>query len=142
MWWAPAARSGEAPAFTLVRAYVEPPAGIEPATPSLPFVWSRSIEARAQVNVTRVTVSDRQAPPVPAPYGTQLARPVSLKPGCQDEGDQRRTRLDPRTPVRQSVAVGPDTTGTGPADRGAAGAVRAELLRIDLATICELAACS
>jgi hypothetical protein len=28
------------------------------------------------VKVTRVTVSDRQAPPEPAPYGTQLARPA------------------------------------------------------------------
>jgi hypothetical protein len=29
--------------------------------------------------VTRVTVSDRQAPPAPAPYGTQMARrPVML----------------------------------------------------------------
>ena len=31
---------------------VEPPAGIEPATPSLPFVWSFPIEEWAQVNVT------------------------------------------------------------------------------------------
>jgi hypothetical protein len=28
------------PAFPLVRAYVEPPAGIEPATPSLPWMCS------------------------------------------------------------------------------------------------------
>ena len=55
---------------------VEPPAGIEPATPSLPFVWSRSYKGAAQVKVTRVTMSDRQAPPEPAPYGTQLARPA------------------------------------------------------------------
>jgi hypothetical protein len=53
---------------------VEPPAGIEPATPSLPFVWSPPIEEAAQVTVTRVTVSDRQAPPAPALYGTQMAR--------------------------------------------------------------------
>jgi hypothetical protein len=33
-----------------------------------------AVEAVAQVNVTRVTVSDRQAPPVPAPYGTEMAR--------------------------------------------------------------------
>jgi hypothetical protein len=35
----------------LVRAYVEPPAGIEPATPSLPFVLPRtcSRERRGQV---------------------------------------------------------------------------------------------
>jgi hypothetical protein len=32
------------------------------------------IEASAQVKVTRVTVTDRQTPPEPAPYGTQLAR--------------------------------------------------------------------
>ena len=32
------------------------------------------VEAWAQVNVTRVTVSDRQAPPEPARYGTQMAR--------------------------------------------------------------------
>src|SRR4029453_10121643 len=32
------------------------------------------IEGAAQVKVTRVTVSDRQAPPEPAPYGTQMAR--------------------------------------------------------------------
>ena len=36
----------------------------------------------AQVNVTRVTVNDRQAPPEPAPYGTQMARgPVCLNLG-------------------------------------------------------------
>jgi hypothetical protein len=52
---------------------VEPPAGIEPATPSLPFVWSRSYRGAAQVDVTRVTASDRQALPEPAPYGTQMA---------------------------------------------------------------------
>jgi hypothetical protein len=38
------------------------------------------IEESAQVNVTRVTVSDRQAPPAPAVYGTQMARP----PTCGD----------------------------------------------------------
>jgi hypothetical protein len=38
---------------------VEPPAGIEPATPSLPFVLSRSYIEVAQVKVTRVTLSDR-----------------------------------------------------------------------------------
>jgi hypothetical protein len=58
---------------------VEPPAGIEPATPSLPFVWSRSIEAWVQVEVTSVTVSYRQAPSDTARYGTEMARwPVSL----------------------------------------------------------------
>jgi hypothetical protein len=36
------------------------------------------IEEAAQVNVTRVTVSDRQAPPAPAVYGTQMARPPPL----------------------------------------------------------------
>jgi hypothetical protein len=34
------------------------------------------IEEWAQVNVTRVTVSDRQRPPVPAACGTQMARPA------------------------------------------------------------------
>jgi hypothetical protein len=43
---------------------------------SLPFVWSRSYRGVSAVKVTRVTVSDRQAPPEPAPYGTQLARPA------------------------------------------------------------------
>jgi hypothetical protein len=48
-------------------------------TPSLPFVWSRSIEAWVQVEVTAVTVSDRQAPSATARYGTEMARwPVSL----------------------------------------------------------------
>jgi hypothetical protein len=36
MWSAPTAPDGDSPAFPLVRASVEPPAGIEPATPSLP----------------------------------------------------------------------------------------------------------
>jgi hypothetical protein len=31
---------------------VEPPAGIEPATPPLPFVWSLPTEGLAQVSVT------------------------------------------------------------------------------------------
>jgi hypothetical protein len=61
---------------------VEPPAGIEPATPSLPFVWSRSYRGAVQVKVTRVTVSDRQAPPETVPYGTQMARrPIRLNLG-------------------------------------------------------------
>ena len=49
-------------------------------TLSLPFVWSRSyIEAWVQVEVTSVTVSDRQAPSDTARYGTEMARwPVSL----------------------------------------------------------------
>jgi hypothetical protein len=55
----------------LVRACVEPPAGIEPATSSLPFVWSRSYRG---VGAGQRDVSDRQAPPVPAPYGMQMAR--------------------------------------------------------------------
>jgi hypothetical protein len=33
----PALNTDSRPAFALVRAYVEPPAGIEPATPSLPW---------------------------------------------------------------------------------------------------------
>src|SRR5215216_7586263 len=36
MWSAATARDGDSPAFPLVRAGLEPPAGIEPATPSLP----------------------------------------------------------------------------------------------------------
>jgi hypothetical protein len=37
-WSAPTAPDDDSPAFALVRAYVEPPAGIEPATPSLPCI--------------------------------------------------------------------------------------------------------
>jgi hypothetical protein len=37
MWSATTAPIGDSPAFALVRACVEPPAGIEPATPSLPW---------------------------------------------------------------------------------------------------------
>ena len=37
MWSAATAPDGDSPAFPLVRACVEPPAGIEPATPSLPW---------------------------------------------------------------------------------------------------------
>jgi hypothetical protein len=55
----PAPDADNQPAFPLARAYVEPPAGIEPATPSLPFVLSRSYIEVAQVKVTRVTLSDR-----------------------------------------------------------------------------------
>src|SRR5829696_9181183 len=66
----------------------EPPAGIEPATPSLPFVWSRSYRGAVQVKVTRVTVSDRQQPPETAPYGTQMARrPVRLNLGRRGRHD-------------------------------------------------------
>jgi hypothetical protein len=36
MWSATTATDGDSPAFALVRACIEPPAGIEPATPSLP----------------------------------------------------------------------------------------------------------
>jgi hypothetical protein len=38
MWSATTAPDGDSPAFPLVTAYVEPPAGIEPATPSLPWI--------------------------------------------------------------------------------------------------------
>jgi hypothetical protein len=38
---------------------VEPPGGIEPPTPSLPFVLSPSIEEQAQVKVTGVAVAAR-----------------------------------------------------------------------------------
>jgi hypothetical protein len=41
-WSAATAPDGDSSAFPLVRGCVEPPAGIEPATPSLPFVWSLS----------------------------------------------------------------------------------------------------
>ena len=37
MWSATTAPGDDSPAFALVGAYVEPPAGIEPATPSLPW---------------------------------------------------------------------------------------------------------
>ena len=36
MWSPPTVLDGDSPAFRLVRDCVEPPAGIEPATPSLP----------------------------------------------------------------------------------------------------------
>jgi hypothetical protein len=73
MWSATTAPDGDPPAFALVSLGVEPPAGIEPATPSLPFVWSLTHKESAQANVTRVTVSDRRTPPETAPYGTQMA---------------------------------------------------------------------
>ena len=41
---------------------------------------NRRIEESAQVNVTRMTVSDRRLPPEPAPYGTQMARRLSVLP--------------------------------------------------------------
>jgi hypothetical protein len=37
VWGRPAAEGDGRPAFALFSAYVEPPAGIEPATPSLPW---------------------------------------------------------------------------------------------------------
>jgi hypothetical protein len=45
-----------------------------PLAPPLPFVWSLTDRGAAQVSVTRVTVTDRQAPPEPAPYGMEMAR--------------------------------------------------------------------
>jgi len=36
------APDGDSSAFPLVRAYVEPPAGIEPATPSLPWIGGQA----------------------------------------------------------------------------------------------------
>jgi hypothetical protein len=47
------------------------PAGIEPATPSLSFVWSRSYRG---AGAGRRDVSDRQALPEPARYGMGMAR--------------------------------------------------------------------
>jgi hypothetical protein len=41
-WSATTAPDGDSPAFRLVRAYVEPPAGIEPATPSLPRIGGQA----------------------------------------------------------------------------------------------------
>ena len=53
---------------------VEPPAGIEPATPSLPFVLPRTCSRRPQVNGTGVTASDRENPGLTDAYGTRVAR--------------------------------------------------------------------
>jgi hypothetical protein len=72
------------------------------ATPSLPFVWSPPIEEAAQVNVTRVTVNDRQAPPEPAPYGTQMARRLAAPPA----------RISAHCSNRES-ASGPTAGGAG-----------------------------
>jgi hypothetical protein len=36
------AQDDDSPAFALVKAYVEPPAGIEPATPSLPWIGGQA----------------------------------------------------------------------------------------------------
>ena len=49
------------------------PTGIEPATPSLPFVSSLPYREAVQVKVTRMTVADREdreRPSVMAPSGT------------------------------------------------------------------------
>ena len=47
----------------------------------MPFVWSLSYREAAQVRVTRVTVSDRQASPVPAPHGMEMTRPAGQAGG-------------------------------------------------------------
>jgi hypothetical protein len=71
---------------------VEPPAGIEPATPSLPFVLSRSYRGVGAGQGDPVTVNDRQAPPESAPYGTQMARrPVTPNEIPHGGGQQRPT---------------------------------------------------
>ena len=42
MWSATTASDGDPPAFALVSLGVEPPAGIEPATPSLPWIGGQA----------------------------------------------------------------------------------------------------
>src|SRR5215218_9692840 len=72
--WPQPGREGRWPAFPLVSLGVEPPAGIEPATPSLPFVLPRTCSRRPQVNGTGVTASDRENPGLTDAYGTRVAR--------------------------------------------------------------------
>jgi hypothetical protein len=63
----------------LVRACVEPPPESNRRRHPYHSCGLAPIEVWAQVSVTRVTVSDRQMLPVPALYGTQMARrPVRL----------------------------------------------------------------
>jgi hypothetical protein len=53
---------------------VEPPGGIEPPTPSLPFVLSPTYREPAQVRVAWLTVADRWEPTKPGAHGTGMAR--------------------------------------------------------------------
>ena len=53
MWSAPTAPDGDSPAFPLVSTYVEPPAGIEPETPSLPWIGGQAPCYPAYLQVTR-----------------------------------------------------------------------------------------
>ena len=57
---------------------------------SYPFLGPAPVEEWAQVTVTRVTVNDRQQPPAPAPYGTQLA------PAGQAGANDPHPRVDDR----------------------------------------------
>ena len=54
------------------------------------------------MSVTRVTVNDRQAPPAPAPYGTEMAR---SKLGQKDPP----SAATPTPPIR--LPVGPPSGG-------------------------------
>src|SRR5262245_56094276 len=69
-------RDGNGTATSLVRACVEPSAGIEPATPSLPFVWPRTCN---KAPAGQWTVSVRGCP-----LGTVGVRPMWHAGGTAD----------------------------------------------------------
>jgi hypothetical protein len=70
------------------------------------------IEAWTQVNVTRVTVSDRQAPPEPALYGTQMAHRPAPEPWSHGRGSSPPTVTQSRTLFVSCRGGGSDTTRT------------------------------
>jgi hypothetical protein len=95
MWPAARARDGDSLAFLLVRACMEPPAGIEPATPSLPSMrrWSTTPCDTARVHTTAQvrgaingSVVGRDEVACSTVFGKFLARPRSLAPAmsCLD----------------------------------------------------------
>jgi hypothetical protein len=72
---------------------VEPPGGIEPPTPSLPFVLSCTYREWVQLSVTGVTVVDRQEPTEPGVDGTGMARSPVAEP-CGAPVLREQDRID------------------------------------------------
>ena len=91
----PAPNAERRPAFSLVRAYVEPPAGIEPATPSLPsmvgpFGGQRGTSLRSIALQVAGLIDDREMGCCEAGCGAAAGKSLARSP--VGAGGQRITR--------------------------------------------------
>jgi hypothetical protein len=81
---------------------VEPPAGTEPATPSFPFVWPRTVIEDAEVKWPEASVADRGEPVASCSQWHQLGRWARPVQGDTSSGE---ILLDRRTAVRGALPL-------------------------------------